>query len=463
MLTLLASSRALVDRWRESRGSLRAPRPISGAIPGVGPAIEALGGLLALRPAPFLLAIGVITILLGIAARDIETVFNTDDFLPSGGEAIRNIETMGAAFGGSTANVNVLIEAEVTDNRTIRNLFDFSEAFFDDLSRPEGVVGGIQSSLGLLLIDWITDDGTEGDNYDPELLEMALAANEFRLDPAQIQAIIDRLEDLDPDGFARVAVNNPDGPDTLLMTFQALTGDQARTGRMVDDVNGLWFGDDEALTPVSGDVLGIEVVDTMTSNQTTSILGTILAALAILVIFFWVTEDRPGSGFHRGGADRAGADLGAGNHDAAGNSLQRRHRPDYGVVHRNRSGLHHTHNPPIRTGIRLPARPGGGGAAHASNHRLGVARLGPDHRAGIRRADLLVAGALPAVRSGHCYYHSLRPHRRCHRGAALDDSVGRLPELPATERSRPRGARAVRLTVGGDGACLPSRWRNWRW
>ena len=297
MLTLLASSRALVDRWRESRGSLRAPRPISGAIPGVGPAIEALGGLLALRPAPFLLAIGVITILLGIAARDIETVFNTDDFLPSGGEAIRNIKTMGAAFGGSTANVNVLIEAELTDDRTIRNLFDFTEAFFDDLRRPEGAVGGIQSSLGLLLLDWISDDGTEGDNYDPELLEMALAANEFRLDPAQIQAIIDRLEDLDPDGFYRVARNNPNGPDTLLMTFQALTGDQARTKRMVDDINGLWFGDDSEVTPTSGDVLGIEVVDTMTSNQTTSILGTILAALAILVIFFWVTEGRPALGF----------------------------------------------------------------------------------------------------------------------------------------------------------------------
>ena len=243
------------------------------------------------------MAIGIITILLGIAARDIETVFDTNDFLPSGGEAIRNIETMGAAFGGSTANVNVLIEAEVTDDRNIRNLFDFTEAFFDDLRRPEGVVGGIQSSLGLLLVDWITDDGTEGDNYDPELLEMALAANEFRLNPAQIQAIIDRLEDIDPNGFAQVAVNNPNGPDTLLMTFQALTGNQARTERMVDDVKALGFGDDSELTPTSGDVLGIEVVNTMTNNQTTSILGTILAALAILVIFFWITEGRPALGF----------------------------------------------------------------------------------------------------------------------------------------------------------------------
>ena len=92
-------------------------------------------------------------------------------------------------------------------------------------------------------------------------------------------------------------MNNPNGPDTLLMTFQALTGNQARTERMVDDVKALWFGDDSELTPTSGDVLGIEVVNTMTNNQTTSILGTILAALAILVIFFWITEGRPALGF----------------------------------------------------------------------------------------------------------------------------------------------------------------------
>ncbi len=138
-----------------------------------------------MRPGPFLVAVGVITVLLVIASLDIETIFDTNDFLPSGGETVRNIVMMDAAFGGSTDNVNVLIEAEVTDDRTIRNVLDFTEAFFDDLRRPEGVVGGIQSSLGLLFIDWITDDGTEGDNYDPELRKMALAANEFRLDLVQ--------------------------------------------------------------------------------------------------------------------------------------------------------------------------------------------------------------------------------------------------------------------------------------
>ena len=151
MLTLLSSSRALLDRWRAGRGSLPPTRPISGAIPGVGPAIEALGGMLARRPTPFLLVIGVATLLLGVASTSIVTEFDTNDFLPSGGEAIRHIETINGAFGGSTGTVKVLIETEITDDRTVRNILDFSVAFSDDLRRPEGVVGGIESSLGLLL------------------------------------------------------------------------------------------------------------------------------------------------------------------------------------------------------------------------------------------------------------------------------------------------------------------------
>ncbi len=297
MLTLTASSRALLDRWRESRGSLSPARPISGAIPGVGSALESLGGLLARRPAPFLVVISIVTLLLGIAAAQIETEFDARDFLPSGGDAIKNIDTLDAAFGGSTDLVTVLIEAEITNDRTVRNIFDFSLAFSDDLRRPEGVVSEIQASLGLLLFDWITDEGTPGDKYDAQLLEMYIDADEFRIDPPQIQAIIDRLKELDPDGFMRVAVDDPNGPDTLLIQFEALTGDQDQAERMVDDIQGLWFGKDEEITATSDEVVALEVVNAMTESQTASITTTILAALIILCFFFWITEGRPALGF----------------------------------------------------------------------------------------------------------------------------------------------------------------------
>ena len=293
MLSLLASARVLRDRRRESRGSLPPARPAARAIPGVG----LLGSQLARRPAPFLVVVGVVTVVLGASATQIDTVFDARDFLPTAGDATRDLETLDAAFGGSTDPVKVLIEAEVTDDRTVRNLIDFSSAFSDDLRRPEGVVGGLQSSLGTLLVDWITDDGAPGDNFDPELLAMTLAADQFRLAPAQIQAIIDRLEDNDPEGFAAVAIDDPNGVDTLLVQFEALTGDQERTARMVDDVRGLWFGDEREITAISDEVIGLEVVGTMTDSQTDSIILTVLAALVILVIFFWITERRAALGF----------------------------------------------------------------------------------------------------------------------------------------------------------------------
>ena len=66
---------------------------------------------------------------------------------------------------------------------------------------------------------------------------------------------------------------------------------------MVDDVYGLWFGDEREVTVISDEVVALEVVGTMTDSQTESIILTVLAALVILVIFFWITERRAALGF----------------------------------------------------------------------------------------------------------------------------------------------------------------------
>ncbi len=297
MLALLSSARALIDGRREDSGRLGEAKPVSGAIPGVGPAVEALGGLLARRPAPFLIVIAVVTVILGIAATDISTEFDSRDFLPRGSDGVRDVETLDAAFGGSTDAVQVVIEAELTDDRTLRNIFDFTSAFDDDLRRPEGVVGGISSSFGVLFNDWVTDDGTPEDRYDAELAEMAAAANQFRLDPDDVQSIIDRVDELDPVAFGRVLVDDPNGIDTMLIRFDALTRDQERAGRMAEDIDALWYGDDAELTATSGEIIGLEVVAAMTGGQTAAIATTVIAALVILTLFFWIADGRPELGF----------------------------------------------------------------------------------------------------------------------------------------------------------------------
>ena len=447
MLAFISSSRALFDRWREPRGSLTPARPISGAITGVGPALEALGGLLALKPVPFLVAIGIVTVLLGAASTQIETEFNTRDLLPSGGDAIRNIDTLDAAFGGSSDLVTVMVEAEITDDRTVRNIFDFSLAFSDDLRRPEGVVSEIQASLGLLLFDWITDEGTAGDKYDAQLLDMYVAADEFRIDPPQIQAIVDHLEELDPDGFSQVAVDDPNGPDTLLIQFEALNGDQERAERMVNDIQGLWFGKDEEITAISDEVVGLEVVNAMTESQTASITITILAALTILCLFFWITEGRPALGFIAVGpivlvliwvlGTMALLGIPYNVITALITALSIGIGVDYTIhiTHRYEEEFAHTRDPRVRR------------AADSRDDRFSAARLGADHCAGLRGVGPIVADAVPTVRHRHCNHYFVRADRRHRGGSASDDPVGRIRELPVAERSRSRGARARRRSV----------------
>ena len=158
--------------------------------------------------------------------------------------------------------------------------------------------GDITLSLGALFSDWFTDNGQPGDNYDPELAELAQGIDQgLTLDPTGVQAVLDRLEEVDPVGFGQVAVNNPDGVDLTLVQFDAFTGDQDVTVQMVDDLEGLWFGDRDQITATSGDITALEITGAMTEGQTTSIAITLLAALIVLMIFFWVTEFKPMLGF----------------------------------------------------------------------------------------------------------------------------------------------------------------------
>ncbi len=294
MLVLLPAARVLVDERREAKDALSEPRQMGDAIPGAGTLVERAGRFVATKPMPVLAVAGVITLLLGGAATRISTEFNSNDFLPSDGESLRDIEALDEALGGQTEIVTALIEAELTDDRTLRNILSVSEAFGDELSRPTGVASGITLSLGALFDDWMTDSGDSDEKFDPELPVLVDGIDQgLTVDPAGVQAVLDRLEELDPVAFGQVAVNNPDGDDMTLLQFNALTGDQERTAQMVDDLEGLWFGDRDQITASSGEVVALEVTQAMTNGQTVSIAVTILAALIILMIFFWVTEFRP--------------------------------------------------------------------------------------------------------------------------------------------------------------------------
>ena len=294
MLVLLPAARTIFDERKEAKGTLGEPRLTGDSIPGAGSVVERAGRFVATKPMPVLAVAGLVTIVLSGAATEISTEFNSNDFLPGSGESIEDIEALEEALGGQTEIVTVLVEAELTDDRTLRNLLTITEAFGDELTRPTGAATDITLSLGTLFDDWLTDSGEPGDNYDPELLTLLADVDEgLTVNADAVQAVIDRLAELDPTAFDQVAVSNPDGDDFTIMQFSALTGDQDRTQALVDDIEGLWYGDRDQVVEVSGEIVALEVTSAMTEGQSVSIAITIVAALIVLMIFFWATEFRP--------------------------------------------------------------------------------------------------------------------------------------------------------------------------
>ncbi len=297
MLTLLPAVRTIIDRRREARGTLRPVRPIANALPGIDRLAERLGASIAQRPAPYIGFVALVSIGLGFATTDLTTNFSVRDILPRDGHALEDLQTLDEAVGGSTEVVSVLVQSEITDTRTIQNLFDFTEAFEDDRTRPRAAEGRVEASLAVLTDDWITNDGP-GDRYDSELERLFDEATAgLHLDPELIQHFLDALGERDPVGLRHVLVNNPDGPDTALIQFRAYSGDPHETKGMHDDIRALWYGDDDDITATSQDIITLAVADEIRDRQTEAIATTITAALGILIIFFWVTLRQPALAF----------------------------------------------------------------------------------------------------------------------------------------------------------------------
>ena len=296
MLTLIPAGRTIIDRRRESRGTLAPPRPISNALPGISQVAEHLGAWVTRWPAPFLVVIIAVTVVMGFAATDLKSEFSIKDILPRGGSVIEDMNTLEASVGGSTEVATILVKAEVTESRTLLNLHDLTSGFEDELRRPQAAAGPITGSYEALVRDWTEDSGEPGDKYDPELAALFDEASPgVELDPALMQEFVDRLLEREPE-LARLLVNDPAGVDTMLLQFQTFIHEPEQTRKLQEEIEGLWFGEDDTITAISESIVAVAVTDQITDGQTESISTTVAVALGILSIFFWVTLRQPALG-----------------------------------------------------------------------------------------------------------------------------------------------------------------------
>ncbi len=297
MLTLVPAGRMIIDRRRESRGTLAPPHTISNALPGITPVAEILGRAVTRWPAPFLIVVIAVTIGLGFAATGLKSEFSIRDILPRNGEVIDDMETLDAAVDGSTEMTSLLVKAEATDTRTLMNLHDLTTGFEDEQRQPRAAAGPILASYELFVHDWTDDSGEPGDKYDSDLAAFfAEATAGVEGKPELMQEFLDRLEELEP-AVAQLLVDDPQGIETILIQFPTYTNDPEGTGLIQEEIEELWFGDDKAITAISDGVVSIAVTGQITDRQTEAISSTILVALGILTFFFWVTLRQPALGF----------------------------------------------------------------------------------------------------------------------------------------------------------------------
>lgn len=288
-LTAVPAMRILVDRRSQAAGKSLMVKPLDQAIPGAGAFVASVGATAVRRPGLILVAAGVLTVVLGGLATQLESTFNSNDFLADGTETKDDILFIQEFLGANTEPVTVLIEADVANERTARNLIELSLALEDPDRRPGAVASEVTASVGEVFESVplsVQADVTTA--FTPDALSPLIVEGEA------IQAGLDLLQDADPDAFDAVVSYGVDGqPDRTILQFNAFTGDAERTRQLVEDIDSLWFGEDDEITTIANGIIAIEVTDSLTSSQGTSIALTILAAIVVLMLFFWITEFRP--------------------------------------------------------------------------------------------------------------------------------------------------------------------------
>ncbi len=286
--TAVPAGRVLIDRRREAADLPLRSTSMAEAIPGAGAVVERISSVAVARPIVILAATAAVTAGFAAFTTQLGTEFDNADFVARGSESLDDLEFFAEFLGGSNEPVTVVVEGDLTDDRTLRNLFDLSSGLEDPVQRPGAVTSDVTSSLLV-----VSESVSPADLV--RLGELRIgSSNPLVLEPDVVEEALDIIEASDPEAFTRVvSYGESTQPDLTLLQFDASTNDTEATRDLVDDIDGLWLGDDEQIAPVSGQIIGLVVSDSLASNQLGSIVFTMVAALIMLTVYFAGTEFRP--------------------------------------------------------------------------------------------------------------------------------------------------------------------------
>jgi predicted RND superfamily exporter protein len=284
------AARNLLDRRRHAAGKrARADRT------------SALAGLLG-RAALLTEHVPVITMVVAAGltagavwiASGISTEFSQEEFIPADSEAGRLIDLLTERFGGDiTEETYVLLEGDLADPGVGNALVAF-EAGLAGVPDVRMVGDRAQTSSPASAVLQVTALVAESD---PAASAALLAAGVredltgFTAD-ADMAAVYDAVRSIQPTALERVL--SPD--DRTGVVVIATSAGEDRVGELEATLEGRVATLEVAgvtTTVTSQGIVIAEVLDRLTASQTRSIVITLVAALVLLVAYYWLTERRP--------------------------------------------------------------------------------------------------------------------------------------------------------------------------
>ncbi len=297
MLTFVASVRILLDR-RAERGD-RLPRAAMGStgdrlLPQV---MERTSFLAERMPVATVIIALLLSGLGAYGVTQLETKFSFTDFVPRPNDLLPTFDTLVEEFGGGFGETTqVLVEGDVA---TAEAHNAFVEAI-ENAGTVDGVVSfGDQAARQgpLELLGTLLDEN--GARFSPPVADAARAAGvgpDLRVAPgADVGALYAAMAAAAPEDTAQVLHDSGDGFDAALVDITT----QAGEGGAADLAAGLR----DAFAPVttvgpsaiatSDEIVNDVVITSLRESQVSSLAITVLAAMLLLVVNFWVESRRP--------------------------------------------------------------------------------------------------------------------------------------------------------------------------
>jgi len=250
------------------------------------------------RPWAIILATLMITMFAGYGAANVDTTFNMEDFLPEGEPQSENIDYINANYNISTSTAYILVEGDVTERDF---LYAVDHVEFNSLdNRYIMEEEGVNSPLSVLRNYGTATVGQE--HYNETLVEA------FRESDTEGNEIPDRnikeLYDLlyeapeSRDSIERVLSRDGDGNyEAAVLTFteneELINRDLDNAARMREELE----EDSEPLRNAgyttkitSGNIVGQETTEELTSTQIQSLTLTIIVVATILTLIFYYSK-----------------------------------------------------------------------------------------------------------------------------------------------------------------------------